>query len=132
MEFDFTKLDGIEKKAPKTPQDSFSGTSHRELLPEKQNGREGRLRASDGIGKLERHVEQKRAEEGMALAVYKRYQENIKISEMLRAEILKGMRSGEKIEALLIKAAKVIGLMVGDDVFYRQVEEGMAARKARG
>ena len=46
------------------------------------------------------------------------YQKNILLSDSLRCEINKGLKSGEDIYSLFLKAAKVISLMTGDTVFY--------------
>ena len=61
----------------------------------------------------------KRARE-MALEAYKGYQHNIKTSEALRAEILKGLASGESHTVILEKAIRCIGLMTHDKVFATQ------------
>lgn len=61
----------------------------------------------------------KRARE-MALEAYKGYQHNIKASEALRAEILKGLANGESHAVILEKAIRCIGLMTHDKVFAAQ------------
>ena len=61
----------------------------------------------------------KRARE-MALEAYRGYQHNIKASEALRAEILKGLASGESHAVILEKAIRCIGLMTHDKVFATQ------------
>jgi len=54
-------------------------------------------------------------------AVYKAYQENIIKSEQLQNEILTGVKAGEDICSLFLKAAKAIAIMTGDAVFYDQL-----------
>ena len=56
----------------------------------------------------------------MALEAHKAYQHNIKTSEALRAEILKGLASGESHAVILEKAIRCIGLMTHDKVFATQ------------
>ena len=56
----------------------------------------------------------------MALEAHKAYQHNIKTSEALRAEILKGLASGESHTVILDKAIRCIGLMTNDDAFTKQ------------
>ena len=56
----------------------------------------------------------------MALKAHKAYQHNIKTSEALRAEILKGLTSGESHTVILEKAIRCIGLMTNDDAFAKQ------------
>lgn len=55
-----------------------------------------------------------------ARQVMKEYQENIKKSEELRREILKGINQGESTTDLLIKALECISLTTGDTVIYNQ------------
>lgn len=49
------------------------------------------------------------------LGVHKRYQENIKKSEMLRLEINKS----NNLEEMLIKSLECISLMTSDETFYK-------------
>ena len=56
----------------------------------------------------------------MALEAHRGYQHNIKASEALRAEILKGLASGESHAVILEKAIRCIGLMTHDKVFAQQ------------
>ena len=51
---------------------------------------------------------------------YSDYQHNIKTSEALRAEILKGLASGESHAVILEKAIRCIGIMTNDDAFTKQ------------
>lgn len=56
-----------------------------------------------------------------ARAVYAEYQENIKKSELLQTEIIKGVKAGESTAALLIKAAECITAMTGNKLFADQI-----------
>lgn len=56
-----------------------------------------------------------------ARAVYAEYQENIKKSQSLQTEILKGIQAGDKPAALLVKAAECITAMTGNKLFADQV-----------
>lgn len=51
--------------------------------------------------------------------VCKEYQKNIRESELLRSQILIGLKEGENIYSLFLKAVKAISLMTGEDVFYK-------------
>ena len=51
------------------------------------------------------------------LAMYAQYQEDIRVSGMLRSEILKGLQVGEEIVSLFKKACECIGKMTGDMLF---------------
>lgn len=66
------------------------------------------------------------------LEFYKSYQENIKASGNLRAEILKGVQAGEDITTLFLKASKYISLMTGDKLFNEQIEKDIVAIRGWG
>ncbi len=55
------------------------------------------------------------------------YQKNILISDSLRCEINKGLKAGEDIYSLFLKALKVISLMTSDTVFYDVAEKDLLA-----
>ena len=55
-----------------------------------------------------------------SLEVYRTYQENIKTSSTLQTQILKGLKAGEDVYSLFLKAAKAISLMTSNTVFYSQ------------
>ena len=57
--------------------------------------------------------------------MYKKYQNNIKLSERLTTEILKGLAEGESITSLFLKAVKAIGLMTNDNVILAQTESDL-------
>lgn len=125
MELDFSGLNSIAiKGAQKDFKEPFS--EDRIKLPiQEETAPEAPQRAQEeGIGeratvKLNREQEdRKRTEE-----VYRKYQQNIKRSEVLRAEIMKGVNNGEPPLALLLKASKCISLMTGDTLFYNHIED---------
>lgn len=53
-----------------------------------------------------------------AARIQAEYQRNIIASDSLRCEINKGLKSGEDIYSLFLKAARAISLMTGDTAFY--------------
>lgn len=55
------------------------------------------------------------------------YQKNILISDGLRCEINKGLKTGEDIYPLFLKAVKSISLMTGDTTFYDIVKKDLLA-----
>ena len=59
------------------------------------------------------------------LEVYREYQQNIRISESLQTEILKGVRAGEPVELLFLKAVDCISRMTSDNLFHTQVKEDL-------
>ena len=62
-----------------------------------------------------------------ALMVYRAYQENIIKSERLQNEILRGVRAGEDIYSLFVKAARAVSLMTDDLVYYDQLKAATQA-----
>lgn len=60
-------------------------------------------------------------------AVYREYQKNIKLSGQLRTEITKGVKQGEDIASLFLKAVKVISLMTSNDMYYNQIRDEITA-----
>lgn len=51
------------------------------------------------------------------------FQDNIRRAGHLRAEILKGLDSGEPIETLFLKAAECISKMTCEELFYKTVKK---------
>lgn len=67
-----------------------------------------------------------------SLEVYRTYQENIKTSSTLQTQILKGLKAGENVYSLFLKATKAISLMTSNSLFYTQTEAGLKAIYGRG
>lgn len=57
------------------------------------------------------------------MGVYEEYQGNIKASGSLQADILKGVKVGEPVELLFLKAVECISRMTSNNLFYSQVKE---------
>ena len=85
----------------------------------------------DGTQELQRRADNQRDAIARAAEVYKRYQANIKATETLQAEILKGVAAGEDIYQLFLKAAKALSLTISNDLFYLQIERDLAAQIER-
>lgn len=81
---------------------------------------------------LQRKSDANKAEREDCRRICESYQNSIKISSQLQTEILKGLKTGEDIYSLFLKAAQAIGLMTGNEVFYRQAEADMRAVYGRG
>lgn len=62
-----------------------------------------------------------------SLEAYKEYQTNIRRSGELRTDILKGVKAGEPVHTLLLKAVEYISNMTGDKLFYSQIEKDLKA-----
>ena len=133
MELDFTGLDSLaKKKTPATaPQERVLGQGEYKNTSEQENPGNGLKTASDGTQQLQRRADSQRDTLARAAEVYKRYQDNIKATETLQAEILKGVAAGEDIYQLFLKAVKALSLTVSNDLLYTQAERDLAARMER-
>ena len=123
LALDFSGLNNISQKQPRnSPTEDFlpEGT-----LPTKteKSPQEAPETPKTATIKLQREKELN----NRAAAVYKEYQNNIKRSGQIQAEIVKGIQAGEAPETLLLKAVKAIALMTNDNVLYSQVERDIAA-----
>ena len=133
MELDFTGLDSLaKKKTPATaPQERVLGQGEYKNTSEQENPGNGFKTALDGTQELQRRADNQRDTIARAAEVYRRYQDNIKATDTLQTEILKGVAAGEDIYQLFLKAVKALSLTVDNDLLYRQVERDLAARMER-
>lgn len=72
------------------------------------------------------------AEKQRTLDIFREYQENIKRSGQLQTEILKGVKAGESVYNLFLKAVKAISLMTSNSLFYSQIEGDIKAIYGQG
>lgn len=72
------------------------------------------------------------AEKQRTLDIFREYQENIKRSGQLQTEILKGVKAGESVYNLFLKAVKTISLMTSNSLFYSQIEADTRAIYGEG
>lgn len=89
--------------------------------PESQNAVEGQLNAPAGMGALQRQADQAKRDKENTLAIYQRYQQATNQSAALRTEILRGVKAGESIYSLFLKAVKAVSLMSNERLFYDQI-----------
>ena len=138
MSLDFSGLNNISRNmllkefpdmpvdTPESPKTGNNEIDSIEIPLDALNGLKNENREPvDGIAliKLRRQQEDhKQIQE-----VYKAYQDNIKRSGDLRAEILRGIKSGESTPTLLLKAVECISNMTGDKLFYTQAEKDIKA-----
>lgn len=111
MELDFTGL-----YAPHKPQEA---PARADVPPGRGNAAEGHTAPQEAAARplsLERAAEERQrvADE------YKRQQEATIKTAALRTEILKGLRAGEPLPVLFLKAIECAGLAIGDMVFIDQ------------
>lgn len=66
------------------------------------------------------------------LDIFREHQENIKRSGQLQTEILKGVKAGESVYNLFLKAVKAISLMASNSLFYSQIEADTRAIYGEG
>lgn len=76
---------------------------------------------------LQLKEEARRADHQRAVEVYKDHQKNIRFTEEIQAQILKGVKVGEDPCSLLLKAVEAISKMTGNQHFYKQVRADLIA-----
>ncbi len=84
------------------------------------------------VKKLFLDTQREREDHRRSLEAYTAYQENIKASFQLQTDILKGLKAGEDVHSLFLKAAKAISLMTSNELFYSQAEADLIAIYGRG
>ncbi len=145
MELDLTRLNSLaftdfkreqEKKqapeAPESPAETQTASGEYKTLTEPKKPLETLTEGLEGIHKLQRQADAKKQDIDRSLAICREYQQNIKTSSQLQTEILKGVRAGEDIYSLFLKAVKAISLMTSNTVFYSQLEGDIRAIYGRG
>ena len=60
-------------------------------------------------------------------SVWKQYQENIRKTEVLQHEIMRGAKEGEPLARLLDKCSLAVSLLTGSEVFHEQVLRSLRA-----
>ena len=123
-----------EKQAPESPVEPFLGAGEYKTLTEPQKPVDGLTEGLEGqqAKKLYLDAQREREDHQRSLEVYRTYQENIKTSSQLQTEILKGLKAGEDVYSLFLKAAKAISLMTSNSLFYSQIEADIEAIYGRG
>lgn len=138
MNLDFSGLNGISRNmllkefpdipvdAPESQEASSNAIDSIEIPLDALNGLKNENREPvDGIALIKLRRQQEDHEQ--IQEAYKAYQDNIKRSGELRAEILRGIKSGEPTPTLLLKAVECISNMTGDKLFYTQAEKDIKA-----
>ena len=133
MKLDFTKLENISKSNRNASLEKKD--SHKTLIQEsfkesaynnsenEENRNNSEYERLNGISSLQRKSDLNKAEKERYTAVYEKYQINIRKSESLRSEILKGLKQGEDIYSLFLMAAETVSMLIDDVTFYRQIEK---------
>lgn len=132
---DFTGLfSESPPEAPESPVEPFLGAGEYKTLTEPQKPVDGLTEGLEGqqAKKLYLDAQREREDHQRSLEAYRAYQENTKRSEQLQSEILKGIKAGEDVYSLFLKAAKAVSLMTSNTVFYSQIEADLTAIYGRG
>jgi len=130
---DFTGLFSQEE-APESPVEPLLGAGTINNPTEPQKPVQGQINGLEREQAKQLFLRATREQEDhrRSLEVYRTYQENIKTSSTLQTQILKGLKAGEDVYSLFLKAAKAISLMTSNSVFYSQTEEDLKAIYGRG
>lgn len=129
----FSPIEG-EKQAPESPTEPFLRAGEYKTITEPQKPAERLTEGLEGqqAKKLYLDTQREREDRQRSLEVYRTYQENIKTSSQLQTKILKGLKAGEDVYSLFLKAAKAISLMTSNSVFYSQIEGDIKAIYGQG
>lgn len=130
---DFTGLFSQEE-APESPVEPFLGAGAINNPIEPQKPVQGQINGLEREQAKQLFLQATREQEDhrRSLEVYRTYQENIKTSSTLQTQILKGLKAGEDVYSLFLKAAKAISLMTSNSLFYSQAEADLIAIYGRG
>lgn len=130
---DFTGLFSPEEAA-ESPTEPLLGAGAIDNPTEPQKPVQGQINGLEREQAKQLFLQATREQEDhrRSLEVYREYQENIKTSSQLQTSILKGIKAGEDVYSLFLKAAKAISLMTSNTLFYNQTEEDLIAIYGRG
>ena len=121
-----------KNKLQKAPQRRKQRAGNIKTLTEPKKPLETLTEGLEGIHKLQRQADAKKQDIDRSLAICREYQQNIKTSSQLQTEILKGLKAGEDVYSLFLKAAKAISLMTSNTLFYSQLEGDIRAIYGQG
>lgn len=117
MELDFTGLYNITTNAQK-PRESHETAQRVNIPAATDKSLQGRLqRRREALD----HAEQ----------ICKERAEDIRQSELIRADIIKGITAGRPTGELLIQAAEVITLFTHDKAFYTHIKNGVTGQQSK-
>lgn len=122
------------KQAPESPVEPLLRRGEYKTLVEEQKPVEHTTEGVEGQRAITllRDAQRERENRQRSLEVYRTYQENIKTSSQLQTDILKGLKAGEDVYSLFLKAVKAISLMTSNTFFYTQAEADLKAIYGRG
>lgn len=129
VSLDFSGLFSQKKEAPESPVEPISQGGQYETPSQKEKPVTGQIEGLDGLGTfklVKKAVDSKNAREE-ALRICREHQENTAKSQHLQSDILKGLKSGEDIYSLFLKATEAISLMANNSLFHSQAEKDLVA-----
>lgn len=115
MELDFTRLNNLKKLSEEQTK----------KLAEPKNGLEVNTADLESLDKLQLEANRRKKEIDETARIYEEYQQNIRLSGQLQTDVLNGVRTGENIYSLFLKACKAISFMTCNTVFYSQIEDSI-------
>lgn len=127
-------VDTSTKQAAKSPPETSLGEEDIKTIAEPQKLAKRKKEGLEGQQAKGLYLQAKReaAEKQRTLDIFREYQENIKRSGQLQTEILKGVKAGESVYNLFLKAVKAISLMTSNSLFYSQIEADTRAIYGEG
>lgn len=128
MDFDITPLLKLAGK----PSETVSINKSEESIEESETALKTALNGSEGVRQLQRIADDNKLYSDRYAEMCKEIQRNIILSSSLQTEILKGVKAGEDIYRLFLKACKAISGMTGSDVFYNQIVGDASAVYGKG
>lgn len=136
MALDFTGLNSIagagqhkppENSQKKPAQERIFGQGEYKNTSEPEKGAEGQETAKFENYGLQREADTRRDALQRAAEVYKHYQQATIATSGLTAGILTGIRSGQDIYSLFLKAAQIIALTTDNELFFDQIRQELPA-----
>lgn len=131
---DYSGLFSQEKQAPKSPVDAVSQDNAGNLSSQKEKPATGRIEGLEREQARSLTLQAKKGKEDReeALRICREYQANTAKSQLYQSDILKGIKAGENIYSLFLKAAKIISFMTNNSLFYTQAEKDIIAIHGAG
>ena len=131
MELDFTGLNNIALEAARsdfkdTDEDLYNQTTETATEPATELQRD--IMRGAALAKPDRD----KKDHARMLEVYREYQKNTKLSGKLQRDIIQGVRAGEPVQGLFLKACKAISLMTSNSLFYSQIEGDLMTIYGKG
>ena len=131
---DFSKLFNDKQDAHSKPTEQRKDDDARKLSSQELKCAGGDFESFQRVlapSLIKKAVESKTAREE-AVRICKDHQANTAKSQILQSEILKGVKAGEDIVSLFLKAAQIVSLTTNNSLFYTQVEKDLLAIYGEG